>query len=150
MIKINVLFVCHGNICRSTMAEFIMKHLLSGDLISSSVNVISAGVSDEEYGNDIYPQAKKTLFEHGIPFSAHSAHRITDEEFRNTDYIYAMDSSNYRALIRRFGNLSGKISMFLDKDVEDPWYSGNFNSVFDDIFSGCVNLLKNFHQIYDV
>ena len=69
--------------------------------------------------------------------------------FMDADYIYAMDSSNYMALTRRFGNASGKISMFLDKDVEDPWYSGDFNAVFNDIFRGCTVLLEKFHQIYD-
>ena len=149
MKNVKVIFVCHGNICRSAMAEFIMKYLLSKDSLSCAFTVLSAGVSDEEHGNDIYPPAKKVLTVHGIPFSGHSAHRITEAEFMDADYIYAMDSSNYMALTRRFGNASGKISMFLDKDVEDPWYSGDFNAVFNDIFRGCSVLLEKFHQIYD-
>ena len=139
---IRVIFVCHGNICRSPMAEYIMKYLLSEENPKESVEVSSAGVSDEECGNDIYPPAKRMLAMHNIPYGRHSAHRITDSEFAEADYVFVMDHSNYAALTRRFGNSEGKIRMLSGKEVEDPWYTGDFSSVFDEIFTGCAGVLK--------
>lgn len=143
---IRVVFVCHGNICRSPMAEYIMKYLLSGDKLKDAIEVSSAGVSDEECGNDIYPPAKRMLSMHNIPYGIHYAHRITDPEFDAADYIFVMDHSNLAALKRRFGNASGKIRMLIDKDVDDPWYTGDFASVFNEIFIGCSEILKKFHE----
>ena len=136
----NIIFVCHGNICRSPMAEYIMKYLLE-DYHTEGVYVSSAGVSSEENGNDIYPPAKRILRAKGIPFSSHRAHRITDAEFSENDLVIALDSSNYRNLVRRFGN-NPKIRMLLDRDVDDPWYTDDFEKAFDDIFRGCKNLLS--------
>lgn len=136
----NIIFVCHGNICRSPMAEYIMKYLLE-DYHTEGVYVSSAGVSSEENGNDIYPPAKRMLKAHGIPFSSHRAHRITDDEFNNSDLVIALDRSNLNALVRRFGKNS-RIMMLLSRDVEDPWYTDDFETAYEDILSGCKALLS--------
>lgn len=117
------------------MAEFIFRSL------SPSSDVSSSGVSGEELGNDMYPPAKRVLMRHGIPFSPRKAKRISDEEFRRYDLIVAMDSSNRRALERRFGR-NDKIIMLLDRDVADPWYTDDFETAFSDIMEGCRNLLE--------
>ena len=130
-----VIFVCHGNICRSPMGEYILKKLVSDKGLSDRFIITSAGVSSEEDGNDIYPPAKAIMRRKGIPFNNHRAHRITDREFEDADYVIALDSSNYRRLISRFGH-NEKISMLLDRDVADPWYSGDFDTAFSDIYNG--------------
>ena len=141
MNKTNVIYVCHGNICRSPMGEYILKKLVSDKGLSDRFIITSAGVSSEEDGNDIYPPAKAIMRRKGIPFSYHRAHRITDREFEDADYVLALDSSNYRRLVSRFGH-SDKVSMLLDRDVDDPWYSGDFNTAFEDIYKGSSEFLK--------
>ena len=140
-----VIFVCHGNICRSTMAEFIFKHLVKEKDLEDSFEITSAGVSSEEEGNDIYPPAKRELRRHNIPFTSHYAHRITDEEFRENDLIIALDSSNMRRLLSRFGK-DDKIRMLMDRDVDDPWYTGDFSTAYRDITEGCLNLLSQLER----
>ena len=135
-----ILFVCHGNICRSPMAEFIFNYLVSERGISSEFSVSSSGVSSEESGNDVYPPAKAELRRRGIPFRSRHAKRISDREFDEYDIIIALDRSNLSALRRRFGD-SPKIRMLLDRDVDDPWYTGDFGTAFDDIHKGCLRLL---------
>lgn len=134
------MFVCHGNICRSPMAEYILKSMLEENSIKS-VEVFSRGVSSEEEGNDIYPPAKRVLRAHSVPFSHHSAHRISDSDYNAADIIYALDSSNYRALMRRFP-ASTKIRMLLERDVDDPWYTGDFETAYLNISQGCLNIVK--------
>ena len=141
MNKINVIYVCHGNICRSPMGEYILKKLVSDKGLSDRFIITSAGVSSEEDGNDIYPPAKAMMKKKGIPFSYHRAHRITDREFEDADYVLALDSSNYRRLVSRFGQ-NDKVSMLLNRDVDDPWYSGDFNTAFEDIYKGSAEFLK--------
>ena len=136
-----VIFVCHGNICRSTMAEFIFKNLVNEKGIGDLFQISSAGVSDEEEGNDIYPPAKRELRRHNIPFTFHYAHRITDKEFEENDLVIALDSSNMRRLLSRFGK-HDKIRMLLQRDVDDPWYTGDFDIAYRDITEGCLNLLS--------
>ena len=135
-----IMFVCHGNICRSPMGEFILKKMLLDEGIEG-VEVLSRGVSSEEEGNDIYPPAKRVLRSHGIPFTLHSAHRISDSDFDSSDIVYALDSSNYRALTRRFPS-SDRIRMLWEEEVEDPWYTGNFEGVYREISEGCRNIVK--------
>ena len=137
-----IIFVCHGNICRSPMAEFIFKHLVQERGVNSRFDISSAGVSSEEDGNDVSPPAKAEMRRRGIPFSFHRAHRITDDEFAESDLVVALDSSNYRNLIRRFGK-NDKIVMLLDRDIEDPWYTDDFQTAFDDIYLGCTKLFDN-------
>ena len=138
---IKIIFVCHGNICRSVMAEFIFKNLVKEKGIDKSFEISSSGVSSEEEGNDIYPPAKRELRRHNIPFTSHYAHRITDEEFRENNLIIALDSSNMRRLLSRFGK-HDKIRMLLQRDVDDPWYTGDFDIAYRDRTEGCLNLLS--------
>ena len=123
------------------MAEFIFRNLLDLKGLNRRFYVSSAGVSSEETGNDIYPPAKRMLRTKGIPFSSHSAHRITDKEFNESNLVVALDSSNYRNLIRRFGD-DRKIIMLLDRDVADPWYTDDFLTAYEDILEGCQKLLQ--------
>ena len=136
-----IMFVCHGNICRSPMGEYILKKMLSDEGIDG-VEVCSRGVSSEEDGNDIYPPAKRVLRTHGIPFSSHRARRISDLDYDEADLIFALDESNMRSLMRRFPS-SGKTRMLLDKGVEDPWYTGDFEGVYREISEGCRNIVKD-------
>ena len=136
-----IMFVCHGNICRSPMGEYILKKMLSDEGIEG-VEVFSRGVSSEEEGNDIYPPAKRVLREHDVPFSSHSAHRISDSDFASADLVLALDESNLRALNRRFPS-SDKIRMLLDEEVDDPWYTGDFEGVYREISQGCRNIVKD-------
>lgn len=145
-----ILFVCHGNICRSPMAEFIMKELARKAGVTLRVD--SAAVSYEEEGNDIYPPAKRTLQAHGIPFSKHRAHRISDSEASEYDVIVIMDSSNQRILshiisplnmtkVHKMMEYAGKAS-----DVSDPWYTGDFERTYMDITEGCEGLLASLKE----
>lgn len=138
---IRILFVCHGNICRSPMAEFVMRMLVEEAGLSSRFSISSAGVSSEEEGNDIYPPAKRMLRAKGVPFTKHRAHRITDSEFYDSDIVIALDWSNQRMLERRFGK-DGRIRMLLGRDVDDPWYTDDFETAYDDIERGCKSLLS--------
>ncbi len=124
------------------MAEFIFRYLAEEKCAGNRFAVSSAGVSSEETGNDIYPPAKRVLRSHGIPFSSHRAHRITGSEFEESDLVVALDYSNLRNLERRFGR-NEKIVMLLDRDVEDPWYTDDFETAFDDILSGCTALITS-------
>lgn len=137
----NIIFVCHGNICRSPMAEFVMKELCKEQGLSSRLTITSAGVSSEEEGNDMYPPAKRMLRAKGVPFSRHRAHRITDSEFYDSDLVLVMDWSNRRILERRFGR-DGRIRMLLSRDIADPWYTEDFETAYDDILRGCKSLLS--------
>lgn len=147
-----IIFVCHGNICRSPMAEWIFKHIAEENGRGSDFKISSAAVSYEEIGNDIYPPAKKILTENGIPFKKHRAHRITLDEILDSDYVVVMDSSN-RYLIsnlitkeasdpKQIAQAEAKVHMLLSRDVADPWYTDNFQKAYDDIYEGCSALLK--------
>lgn len=138
----NILFVCHGNICRSPIAEVVFRKLADDRGLGDRFNVSSSGVSSEESGNDIYPPAKAELRRRGIPFSRRSAKRISDREFEDYDLIIALDRSNLASLRRRFGD-SPKIRMLLDRDVDDPWYTDDFATAYDDILKGCERLLDS-------
>lgn len=136
---IRILFVCHGNICRSVMAEYIFKNMVSGD----EYYVESAAVSREELGNDIYPPAKAALKAHGIPFGKHSARQITHDDYERFDQIYVMDESNMRRTLNIFGSdPEGKVKMLLARGIADPWYTGEFETTYNDIVEGCKKILK--------
>ena len=146
---IRILFVCHGNICRSPMAEFTMKELVRREGLSEHFAISSAAVSYEEEGNGIYPQAAAKLREKGIPFGAHSAHRITRAEAASADLILVMDNSNLR-LIRNIiaPEDFAKVHLIMEyagkpgRDVADPWYTRDFERSWKDIDEGCRGLLR--------
>ena len=149
-----IIFVCHGNICRSPAAEWIMKHLLLKYHMEEDFFIISRATSFEEIGNDIYPPMKRALYNKGIPFFEHRAQRISQEEFDKADYIFYMDGTNQRYLERMFGTLPEKCSIitkYLSEEdyVDDPWYTGQFDSVVNQIERCCesiiINLLRNKH-----
>ena len=137
-----ILFVCHGNICRSPMAEFIMKDLVAKAGRSGEFRIASAAVSREELGNPVYPPARRELQKHGIRCDGHAAHQITRAELDEYDMIYYMDTSNARYLRRLFGDGAEKCCPLLDRDVADPWYTGDFTQTYNDIVEGCERILE--------
>ncbi len=141
---IKILFVCHGNICRSPMAEYIFKHLVRNRELSDAFVVSSAATSREEIGNDIYPPAKRVLRSHGVPFGRHFARQVSQSDYKEYDIIRVMDKFNLRDMLRIFGgDPEGKIALLNDDDVEDPWYTGDFDSVYASIEAGCSALLDS-------
>ena len=150
-----ILFVCHGNICRSVMAEMIMRHLVAEPSIDQSVLIDSCATSREEIGNDIYPPAKRCLSAHGVPFSRHAARQITHEDYENFDMILCMEDYNIRNLRRVLGEEimqqdaalpQPKIRRLLSHDVADPWYTGDFETTYQDLIEGCRALLAQIQQ----
>ena len=139
-----ILFLCHGNICRSPIAEFVMKDM-SRDY---DIYIQSAAVSREEIGNPIYPPAKKILRDKNIPFDDHRARQVTRADYDEFDYIVIMEQYNMPRLLRIIGSDDkNRVSRLLDftdtpGDIEDPWYSGNFEKVFSEIKYGCEALLR--------
>lgn len=142
--------MCHGNICRSPMAEFVMKALIKARGLGDLFSVDSAAVSAEEIGNPIYPPAKRCLRQHGIPFDdGKMARQVTRADYDRFDRIICMDSSNLR-LIRRIipTDPEGKVHLLMSytgrrRDVADPWYTGDFEEAFQDILEGCEGILAN-------
>ncbi len=139
---IKVLFVCHGNICRSPMAEFVMKDLVKKAGREKDFHIASAAVSREELGNPVYPPARRELQKHGISCSGHAAHQITEAELDSYDRIYYMDASNARYLRRLFGDKAAKCRPLLERDVADPWYTGDFTQTWADVVEGCTRILE--------
>ena len=139
---IKVLFVCHGNICRSPMAEYVMKDLVQKAGREKEFVIASAAVSREEIGNPVYPPARRELQKHGIRCDGHAAHQITRAELDGYDKIYYMDASNARYLRRLFGDAAEKCRPLLSRDVADPWYTGDFGATWADILEGCQAILE--------
>lgn len=137
-----ILFVCLGNICRSPMAEFVMKDLVKKCGREREFHIASAAVSREELGNPVYPPARRELQKHGIRCEGHAAHQITRAELQSYDYIYYMDGSNARYLRRLFGAEAEKCRPLLSYDVADPWYTGDFGQTWQDILEGCTAILE--------
>ena len=137
-----ILFVCHGNICRSPMAEFVMKDLVKKAGREKEFSIASAAVSREEIGNPVYPPARRELAKHGIRCDGHAAHQITRQELEEFDLIYYMDGSNGRYLRRLFGDDAAKCRPLLSRDVADPWYTGDFAQTYADIIQGCRRILE--------
>ena len=136
---IKILFVCHGNICRSPMAEFVMKDMVKKAGIQA--HIASVAVSREELGNPIYPPAQRELRKHGIPFDHRAARQITQADVDSYDRILYMDSSNANYLARMFPGET-KFESFLGRNVADPWYTGDFTQTWEDICEGCRRLLE--------
>ena len=145
---IKILFICHGNICRSPMAEFVMKKMVEDAGVTHLFEIASAATSTEEIGNPVYPPARRKLAEHGIGCEGKSARQITRGDYRHYDRIIAMDRNNLRNLRRVIGeDIDGKISLMMDYtdrpgDVADPWYTGDFEATWRDVLEGCQGLLR--------
>lgn len=145
--KTKILFVCHGNICRSPMAEYIMKDLVDKAGLTDEFEIASAATSTEELGNPVYPPARRKLAEHGINCNGHEAHQMTRQEYAHYDYIYCMDRYNVQNLSRMTGgDPDGKIKMLLSHEVADPWYTGNFDATWRDCLEGCSALLDRYQK----
>ena len=144
-----ILFVCHGNICRSPMAEFVMKKMVKDAGREAQFEIASAATSTEEIGNPVYPPARRILAEHGIGCAGKTARQMTRQDYDYFDQIIAMDRNNLRNLKRMFGeDTQHKISLLMDYthrpgDVADPWYTGDFEATWRDVWDGCEGLLKN-------
>lgn len=146
---IHIQFVCHGNICRSTMAEFVFKDLVNKAQLNKDFIIDSTATSREEIGNDTHHGTKTKLRALNIPFTPRKARQITKDDYNSADYIIIMDENNRRNLERLLGpDTDHKIHKMLSfigetRDVKDPWYTGNFDETYDDIAPSCKALLKH-------
>ena len=142
-----ILFICHGNICRSPMAEFVMKDLVKKAGMASQFHIASAATSREEIGNPVYPPARRKLAEHGISCEGHAARQLTSRDYDEYDLLIGMDEANLRNMHRICGgDRSGKMSLLMDHttrsgSVADPWYTGDFEATWRDVLEGCQSLL---------
>ncbi len=147
MLMIKILFVCHGNICRSPMAEFVMKDLVARAGLSGSYSIASAATSTEEIGNSVYPATRRKLAEHGIGCAGKTARQMTRRDYGEYDLLIGMDNANIRNMNRiSGGDPEGKIHLLLEYagrsgEVADPWYTGDFESTWQDVLAGCTGLL---------
>jgi len=155
---IKVLFVCHGNICRSPLGEFMMKDLVRREGLADKFEISSAATSTEEIGNDIYPPAKRMLGAKGVPFTHRAARQMTRADYAYYDYIVCMDQSNLRwmnyiigedtehkvTLLKQWVNAPINAQMVNDQmvNISDPWYTGDFAKAYSDILEGCQGMLK--------
>lgn len=145
---IKILFICHGNICRSPMAEFIMKDLVKRAGLQARYEIASAATSAEEFGNPVYPPARRELAAHGISCKGKTARQVVRRDYDEWDYLIVMERYNLRNLRRILpDDPEGKVSLLMqhagrDEDIEDPWYSGNFAKVYRQIEEGCRALLE--------
>lgn len=145
---IKILFVCHGNICRSPMAEFVMKDLVEKAGLKDRFHIESAATSTEEIGNPVYPPARRKLAEHGISCAGHAARQLTRKDYDQFDWLIGMDFANLRNMRRMCGgDEQDKIHLLMDYthrpgEVADPWYTGNFEATWQDVREGCEGLLQ--------
>ena len=150
--KIKVLMVCHGNICRSPMAEFVLKDMVSGAGLADRFYIASAATSTEEIwngvGNPVYPPAREELARHGIGCEGKRAVQLTRDDYDKYDYLIGMDSANIRNMHRMLGgDPEGKVYKLLsfagvERDISDPWYTGNFDETYRDVSLGCNAFLE--------
>lgn len=145
---VRILFICHGNICRSPMAEYVMKDLVRRAGLESEYIISSRATHYDALGDGVYPPARRILHQHGICCDGHRATRLEQRDYANWDYLIGMDQANLTN-IRRIcsGDPAGKVSLLLDhaglhRDVADPWYTGDFDATWRDIVTGCTALLK--------
>ena len=145
---IRILFVCLGNICRSPMAEFVMKDLVAKHGLAQEFEIASAATCSDELGNPVYPPVRKLLAERGISCAGKTARKITPEDYARYDYIVGMDSNNMRNMLRIFGgDPEKKLSLLMDhtgdfRDVADPWYTRDFRATEQDVDRACTALLQ--------
>ena len=143
-----ILFVCLGNICRSPMAEFVMKELVEKKGLSREFHIESAATCSDELGNPVYPPVRKLLAERGISTDGKTARRLTNDDYNRFDYIVGMDQNNLRSMLRQFGgDPEGKISLLMDhtgdcRDVADPWYTRDFRATENAVDRCCAALLE--------
>lgn len=146
--KVRILFVCLGNICRSPMAEFVMKHLVLEARLQDRVEIDSAATSRCEVGNDIHRGSQAKMRQMGIPFAHRQARALTREDYVKYDLLIGMDAENIWDMKRICGgDPEGKICLLLsfaglERDIADPWYTGNFDDTYHDILRGCRGLLE--------
>ena len=149
---IKILFICHGNICRSPMAEFILKDMVTKQGISNQFEIASAATSTEEIwngiGNPVYPPAREELARHGIRCDGKRAVQLKKSDYDRYDYLIGMDAMNIRNMERITGHKGGKISMLLEyagrnDSISDPWYTSRFDITYQDVEEGCHALLKH-------
>ena len=143
-----ILFVCHGNICRSPMAEFVMKDLVRQAGLESQFHIESAATSTEEIGNPVYPPVRRKLAEHSIDCAGKRARQLTNADYDQFDLLIGMDRANLRNMHRICGgDYDGKLHLLMDYtdrpgDVADPWYTGDFETTWRDVLAGCQGLLE--------
>ena len=143
-----ILFVCHGNICRSPMAVFVMKDLAQKAGRAREFTIASAATSREEIGNDIHPGTRRILDQHGMPHARRAARQLKRSEATSWDYIIGMDEENMRGIARIPGAAAkGRAFRLMSfagssADVADPWYTGDFDTTYRDVLAGCSALLK--------
>ena len=146
---IKILFVCHGNICRSPMGEFIFKDIVRKNGLEDFFEIRSAATSREEIGSDIYPPAKRIMDAHDIPYERRRARQMTLTDCADYDYILLMDQNNIRNYRRMFDTMyMDKVHLLMDYtdtpgEVSDPWYTGDFETAYDDIYRGCMGLFQS-------
>lgn len=142
-----ILFVCHGNICRSPMAEFVMKRLVLEAGMADMFVIASAATSTEEIGNPVYPPVRRLLAQKGIDTAGKTASRLRAADYQNYKYLIGMDSANYRNMLRLFdGDPENKVTLLLQhageaRDISDPWYTEDFEQTWRDVNQGCRALL---------
>ena len=152
-IMLRVLFICHGNICRSPMAEFVLKDLVKKHHLDSHFHIESAATSYEEIGNPVYPPARRELASHGIFCDGKRARKLIKRDFEEFDYLIAMEQYNLRNIRREFGaSLTERVTLLLDYtdtpgDIDDPWYTGNFGLTYEEVLKGCEGFLKQLGMI---
>lgn len=148
MAKTRVLFCCHGNICRSPMCEFVMKELVRREGLENEFVIASAATTTEEIGHDVHRGTKEELRKHDIPFEPRRARQLTRDEYEDWDYIVAMDTENMEDIPYIIGtDKEHKVHRLMEycgenRDVADPWYTGNFAKTYDDVLRGCRALLE--------
>ncbi len=149
---IKILFICHGNICRSPMAEFVMKDLVKKSGLEKEFFIASAATSTEEIGNPVYPPARRRLAQAGISCDGKHAVQLTKKDYEKYDYIIGMEQVNIRNIMRIVGDdPQKKVYRLLDftgqpGDIADPWYSGDFDTTYEQVLAGCEGLLKELRK----
>ena len=145
---IRILMVCHGNICRSPMAEFVLKDMVKRAGLERRFEIASAATSYEEIGNPVYPPARRELQKHGIGCAGHAARHMEREDYAHYDYLIGMEAVNLRNMRRICGgDPEGKMRLLLsfagrEQDIDDPWYTGRFAEVYGQVVEGCTALLE--------